>query len=207
MGRYPGKENDNPLRYAGLENPHAQRNLAGYSPPGRKESDTTGRLTRKSMTWKIRKKPKQSLHTHVFQSWSRSQESGKEQGLRCSVKGPGLALSIYTVIHRLLTLIGPACLKLHRSGKNLRICSRKTCWAAAAPDRWLNTYNLGPACSVLSREGLSGAASKPCLGACGEPSSPRQVGGSRVGREAAGAPTPEPCTLVPGYMVQSPRSP
>lgn len=36
-------------------------------------------------------------------------------------KDPGLALSIYTVIHRLLTLIGPACLRLHESGKNLQI--------------------------------------------------------------------------------------
>ena len=50
-------------------------------------------------TWKIPKKPRQSLHTHVFQSWSQSQESGKEQGLGRSVKDPGLALSIYTVIH------------------------------------------------------------------------------------------------------------
>ena len=65
---------------------------ATYSPWGRKESDMTGRLTHKSMSfgdiWKIRKKPRQSLHTHVFQSWSPSQESGKEQGLGCSGKGP-----------------------------------------------------------------------------------------------------------------------
>ena len=35
---------DNPLQYSCLENPHEQRSLAGYSPWGRKESDTTERL-------------------------------------------------------------------------------------------------------------------------------------------------------------------
>ena len=32
---------DNPLQYSCLENPQGQRSLAGYSPWGRKESDTT----------------------------------------------------------------------------------------------------------------------------------------------------------------------
>lgn len=71
----------------------------------------------------------------------------------------------------------------------------------------INTYNLRPACSGLSREGLSGASSKPRLGPCGGPSSPRHTAGSRAGREAAGAPKPEPCTLLRVYMVQSPRGP
>ena len=31
-GRSPGIENGNPLQYSCLENPHGQRNLAGYSP-------------------------------------------------------------------------------------------------------------------------------------------------------------------------------
>ena len=35
----------NPLQYSCLENPHGQRSLAGYSPWGHKESDTTERLT------------------------------------------------------------------------------------------------------------------------------------------------------------------
>ena len=30
-----------PLQYSCLENPHGQRSLAGYSPQGHKESDTT----------------------------------------------------------------------------------------------------------------------------------------------------------------------
>ena len=35
----------NPLQYSGLENPHGQRSLMGYSSWGRKESDTTERLS------------------------------------------------------------------------------------------------------------------------------------------------------------------
>ena len=40
-GRSPGGGHGNPLQYSCLENPHGQRSLAGYSPWGRKESDTT----------------------------------------------------------------------------------------------------------------------------------------------------------------------
>ena len=36
-----GEGNGNPLQYSCLENPHGQRSLAGYSPWGHKESDTT----------------------------------------------------------------------------------------------------------------------------------------------------------------------
>ena len=41
LGRFPGGEHGNPLHYSCLENPHGQRSLAGYSPQGHKESDTT----------------------------------------------------------------------------------------------------------------------------------------------------------------------
>ena len=41
LGRSPGGENGNPLQESCLENPHAQRSLAGYSPWGCKESDMT----------------------------------------------------------------------------------------------------------------------------------------------------------------------
>ena len=44
-GRSPAEGNGYPLQYSCLENPHGQRSLAGYSPWGRKESDTTERLT------------------------------------------------------------------------------------------------------------------------------------------------------------------
>ena len=40
-----GGGHGNPLQYSCLENPHGQRSLVGYSPWGRKESDTTERLS------------------------------------------------------------------------------------------------------------------------------------------------------------------
>ena len=45
LGRSPGEGNGYPLQYSCLENPHGHRSLAGYSPRGRKESDTTERLS------------------------------------------------------------------------------------------------------------------------------------------------------------------
>ena len=41
LGRSPGGRHGNPLQYSRLENPHGQGSLAGYSPQGHKESDTT----------------------------------------------------------------------------------------------------------------------------------------------------------------------
>ena len=41
LRRSPGGGHGDPLQYSCLENPHGQRNLAGYRPWGRKESDTT----------------------------------------------------------------------------------------------------------------------------------------------------------------------
>ena len=41
LGRSPGEGNGCPLQYSCLENPHGQRSLAGYSPWGHKESNTT----------------------------------------------------------------------------------------------------------------------------------------------------------------------
>ena len=41
-GRSPREGNDNPLQYSGKF--HGWRNLVGYNPWGRKESDTTERL-------------------------------------------------------------------------------------------------------------------------------------------------------------------
>ena len=34
LGRSPGEENDNPLQYSCVENPHGQRSMVGYSPWG-----------------------------------------------------------------------------------------------------------------------------------------------------------------------------
>ena len=44
-GRSPGERNGNPLQYSCLENPIDKRSLVGYCPWGRKESDTTERLS------------------------------------------------------------------------------------------------------------------------------------------------------------------
>ena len=41
LGGSPEGGNDNPLQYSCLENPHEQRSLAGCSPWGCKELDTT----------------------------------------------------------------------------------------------------------------------------------------------------------------------
>ena len=51
MGRSPGEGNGNPLQYSCLENPHGQRSLVGYSPWGRKESDTTESLSMHAHSW------------------------------------------------------------------------------------------------------------------------------------------------------------
>ena len=57
LGRSPGEGNGYPLQYSGLENPHGQGSLVGYSPWDRKESDTTERLTSLSLfscsTWRV----------------------------------------------------------------------------------------------------------------------------------------------------------
>jgi len=41
FGRSPGGRHGYPLQYSCLENPHAQRSLAGFSPWGLKELDMT----------------------------------------------------------------------------------------------------------------------------------------------------------------------
>ena len=41
----PGGGHGNLLQYSCLENPHGQRSLAGYTPWGRKELDTTEQLS------------------------------------------------------------------------------------------------------------------------------------------------------------------
>ena len=41
LGRFPGGGHGNPLQYSCLETPYGQRSLAGYSPWGHEELDTT----------------------------------------------------------------------------------------------------------------------------------------------------------------------
>ena len=45
LERSPGGEHGNPLQYSCLESLHGQRSLAGYSPWGHKELDTTELLS------------------------------------------------------------------------------------------------------------------------------------------------------------------
>ena len=45
LGKSPGGGHGIPLQYSCLENPYGQRSLAGYSPQGHKESDTTEQLS------------------------------------------------------------------------------------------------------------------------------------------------------------------
>ena len=45
VGRSLGGGHGNSLQYSCLKNPHGQRSLVGYSLFGRKESDTTQRLS------------------------------------------------------------------------------------------------------------------------------------------------------------------
>ena len=47
LGRYPGGRHGNKLQYSCLEDPHGQRSLVGHNLWGRKESDTTERLSTK----------------------------------------------------------------------------------------------------------------------------------------------------------------
>ena len=49
-GRSPGRGHGNPLQYSLPEESHGQRRLAGYSPRGRKKSDTT-EATKHACTW------------------------------------------------------------------------------------------------------------------------------------------------------------
>ena len=41
LGRFPGGEHGNPLQYSCLKHPPGQRSMAGASPWGLKESNTT----------------------------------------------------------------------------------------------------------------------------------------------------------------------
>ena len=67
----PGGGNDNPLQYSCLENPQGQKSLAGYSPWGHKESDTTEQLTHthemyRNVKWFV----KSVFLTKFTQEWS-----------------------------------------------------------------------------------------------------------------------------------------
>ena len=64
LGRSPGEGNGNPLQYYCLEKSHGQRSLVGYSPWGRKESDTTERLHFPFLI--LKRKPEAKCHIHTY---------------------------------------------------------------------------------------------------------------------------------------------
>ena len=51
FGRSPGGQHGNPLQNSCLENPHDQRNPAGCSSQGHKESDMTEQLSTAQQSW------------------------------------------------------------------------------------------------------------------------------------------------------------
>ena len=63
LGRSPGGGYGNPLQYSCLETPHGQRSLAGYSPLGRKESDTTEWLNTQALSWHFLSPTSQVMET------------------------------------------------------------------------------------------------------------------------------------------------
>ena len=64
-----GEGNGNLLQYFSLENPHGQKSLAGYSPWGHKESDTTERPSTAQHTHIIHTQ-KFSTYFHVFSKYT-----------------------------------------------------------------------------------------------------------------------------------------
>ena len=53
LGRSPGGGHGKPLQYSCLENPHGWRSLAGCSPWGRRELNTTERLSTQHFSWPV----------------------------------------------------------------------------------------------------------------------------------------------------------
>ena len=69
LGRCPGGMHGNPAQYSCLQNSHGQKSLAGYSPWGHKESDTTERPSTAQHTHIIHTQ-KFSTYFHVFSKYT-----------------------------------------------------------------------------------------------------------------------------------------
>ena len=71
MGRSPGEGNGNPLQHSWPAKSHGRRSLIGYSPWGRKESDTTERLHFHLYSWKEKKKHKHNtIENRTINKWN-----------------------------------------------------------------------------------------------------------------------------------------
>ena len=66
LGRSPKEGNSNPLQYSCLKNPHGQRSLVGYTPWGRRESDTTERLSPRSSCYGLKLERLIKIHSKII---------------------------------------------------------------------------------------------------------------------------------------------
>ena len=101
LGRPPGGEHGNPLQYSGLENPHGQRSLVGYSSWGHKELDMTEQLSiaqhieMKQKTW-VRKQ------ATILGTWGSFPQQSPGIGYRTDLRGIALK-----PIYLRVNLLGP----------------------------------------------------------------------------------------------------
>ena len=75
--RSPGGGHGNSLQYSCLENPHGQGSLAGYSPWGCKESDTTDQLSTEHILISIFKMLSNVLEELLWARWVAIKDMGK----------------------------------------------------------------------------------------------------------------------------------
>ena len=88
LGRSPGGRHGNPLHYSCLENPHGQMCLAGYSPRGWKELDTTEWLStaQHGLSWWDAPSSSHPLAPHLGQSIAHLMMSTR--GWECTTPHP-----------------------------------------------------------------------------------------------------------------------
>ena len=118
LGRSPGGGHGNPLQYSCLENPQAQRSLAGYSPRGRKESYRTEQLGT-AQHFYTTKRLLQSRTKEVFQ-FIVSGISLKIQGFIQSLNSISPFHNFYQLLFLLLFVL---CYRMMMTGTNLRSSS------------------------------------------------------------------------------------
>ena len=75
--RSPGGGHGNPLQYSCLENPNGQGSLAGYSPWGCKESDTTDQLSTEHILISVLKMLFSVLEELLWARWVVIKDMGK----------------------------------------------------------------------------------------------------------------------------------
>ena len=123
LGRPPGGEHGNPLQYSGLENPHGQRSLMGYSSWGHKELDMTEQLSiaqhieMKQKTW-VRKQ------ATILGTWGSFPQQSPGIGYRTDLRGIALKpiylrVNLLGPVSSLLNILRKCQTKIHRGCINL----------------------------------------------------------------------------------------